>query len=251
MKELAGKTVCVTGASRGLGLGMAQHFLAQGMNVVVCARTCPELGGDPARILAMSADVTDAASIQTLVLKAEERFGTIDLWINNAGILGPIDMMRHVDSEAFLKHLTINIQGVFHGSKAYVNHLHQRKKAGGILINISSGAARSAYEGWSAYCAGKSAVDRFTEVVALEEHPIELRAYSLAPGIIDTDMQSTIRATSADRFPGVEKFLDLKTNNAFSSTEFVSKKILELCFDPSHRPSEVCIGLPLESDPPR
>jgi benzil reductase ((S)-benzoin forming) len=134
--------------------------------------------------------------------------------------------------------------GVFHGMKGFINHVRSRDGEG-VLINISSGASTSAYAGWGAYCAGKSAVDMLTEVAQIEEEECGLRAYSVAPGIIDTDMQELIRSTDAANFPLVEKFHELKRDDAFSSVEFVARSLLDLAFDPTHRPETVCSRLPI------
>jgi benzil reductase ((S)-benzoin forming) len=192
----------------------------------------------------MAADVTDEAAVQRLCDETVARFGRIDLWINNAGILEPVGPLRSIASADVQKHLAINILGVFHGTKSFANHLRARGGEG-VLINISSGASTSAYEGWGAYCAGKAAVDRLTEVVQLEEKDSGLRAYAIAPGIIDTDMQSLIRSCTPEQFPMVEKFHELKQEDAFSSASFVAKSLLAVAFDPSARPDEVCVRLPV------
>ncbi len=191
----------------------------------------------------MAADVTDEEQVQALCDAAIQRFGRIDLWINNAGVLEPIGPVRDLASAEVATHLGINILGVFHGTKSFANHVRGREGEG-VLINISSGAATSAYEGWGAYCAGKAAVDRLTEVVALEESDAGLRAHSIAPGIIDTDMQSLIRSCSPGQFPMVPKFHELKEDDAFSSPEFVGKSLLDIAFDAAARPEEVCHRLP-------
>ena len=104
-------------------------------------------------------------------------------------------------------HLEVNVLGVLHGSQAFVRHLHQRGGEG-VLVNVSSGAAQKPYAGWSLYCAAKAAVERMTECIALEEAAQGLRAHALAPGVIDTDMQRLIRATPAERFPEVDRFVE-------------------------------------------
>lgn len=236
------KTVVITGASRGIGAGIAKECLKQGMNVSVCARHTPALDDDD-RVLAIAADVSDPDALQELADQSVERFGQIDLWINNAGVLKPIAPLRTCSSEDVQSHLNINIMGVFHGTKSFINHVRSREGEG-VLINISSGASTSGYAGWGAYCAGKAAVDRLTEVAQLEEEDSGLRAYSVAPGIIDTDMQTLIRSCDAADFPMVQKFHDLKRDDAFSSVEFVAKSLLQLAFDPAHRPETVCTRLP-------
>ncbi len=243
MSDLQGKTVVITGASRGIGAGIAKECLQRGMNIAVCARHAPPLDASDS-VLSMAADVSDAKALQKFADKSFERFGSVDLWINNAGLLVPIAPLRNCSSDEVQRHLDVNIMGVFHGTKAFINHVRSRQGEG-VLINISSGASTSAYSGWGAYCAGKSAVDMLTEVAQLEEEESGLRAYAVAPGIIDTDMQELIRSQSADDFPLVEKFHELQKDDAFSSASFVAKSLLQLAFDPEHRPLAVCTRLPV------
>ncbi|MCP4448405.1 MAG: SDR family NAD(P)-dependent oxidoreductase [Myxococcales bacterium] len=239
------KTVVITGASRGIGAGIAKECIARGYNVAVCARTRPMLeeGDAGASVLSMAVDVCDEIAVQALCDEAIERFGRIDLWINNAGVLDPIGPLRGCASAEVQRHLSINVLGVFHGTKSFANHVRERDGEG-VLINISSGASTSAYEGWGAYCVGKAGVDKLTEVVAQEEQNSGLRAHSIAPGIIDTDMQSLIRSCSVEQFPMVEKFHQLKADGAFSSASFVGKSLLDIAFEPEARPGEVCVRLP-------
>jgi NAD(P)-dependent dehydrogenase (short-subunit alcohol dehydrogenase family) len=245
MQDLTGKTAVITGASRGLGAGLAERFLACGMQVAVCARQQPALNGDEARLLAQAADVTDNDAMQRLCDAAVARFGQVDLWINNAGLLAPIGPLRDNDPHALARHIEVNVLGVFYGSRAFVRHVRERG-GDGVLLNISSGAARNAYAGWSAYCAGKAAVDRMSEAIALEEGEHGLRVHAVAPGIIDTDMQDMIRSCTPEQFPRVQKFLDLKDNAAFSSTAFVADRMLELAFDRRAVDTPVLTTLPLE-----
>ncbi|MCF7979565.1 MAG: SDR family oxidoreductase [Chromatiaceae bacterium] len=245
MIDLANKVALITGASRGLGAGLAERFIEHGLRVAVCARTQPKLEGDSAKILSVAADVTDAEAMQQLCDTAVERFGRIDLWINNAGLLAPIGPLRDNDPAEFARHIQVNVVGVFNGSRAFIRHLRQRG-GDGVLLNISSGAARNAYAGWSAYCAGKAAVDRMSESIALEESDTGLRVHAVAPGIIDTDMQAMIRDCSPEQFPRVQKFLDLKANEGFSSPAFIADRLLDLAFDPSAAEKAVAISLPLE-----
>ena len=243
VKTLAGKVAVVTGASRGLGAGLATRFLERGLSVAACARQRPTLSGENS--LSRASDVTDATAVEAFCDAAVARFGRIDLWINNAGLLAPIGPLRDNDPIEFARHIEVNVVGVFNGSRVFVRHLHARGGTG-VLLNISSGAARSAYAGWSAYCAGKAAVDRMSESIALEEQENGLRVHAVAPGIIDTDMQTMIRESSPEQFPRVQKFLDLKAKEGFSSTAFVADRLLELAFDPSSSELPVATSLPLE-----
>jgi NAD(P)-dependent dehydrogenase (short-subunit alcohol dehydrogenase family) len=244
MLDLSGKVAVITGASRGLGAGLAEHFLARGLRVAACARHRPELPGQADRHLAEAADVTDDGAVARFCDAAVERFGQVDLWINNAGLLAPIGPLRDNDPAEFARHIEVNVLGVFHGSRAFIRHLRERG-GDGVLLNISSGAARNAYAGWSAYCAGKAAVDRMSESIALEEEGTGLRVHSVAPGIIDTDMQTMIRGCTPEQFPRVEKFVELKTNEQFSSIGFVADRLLELAFG-ANADTPVLTSLPLE-----
>jgi NAD(P)-dependent dehydrogenase (short-subunit alcohol dehydrogenase family) len=245
MNSYNDKVAVITGASRGLGAGLAQRFLARGLRVAACARSQPQLEGDGSALLSMAADVSKADAIEAFCAATLERFGRIDLWINNAGLLAPIGPLRENDPAELARHIEVNVLGVFYGSRAFIRHLHDRG-GDGVLLNISSGAARNAYAGWSAYCAGKAAVDRMSEAIALEERDSGLRVHAVAPGIIDTDMQALIRSCTPDQFPRVQKFLDLKASEGFSSPAFIAERLLELAFEPSAAEQPVAISLPPE-----
>jgi NAD(P)-dependent dehydrogenase (short-subunit alcohol dehydrogenase family) len=244
LAELKGKVAVVTGASRGIGAGLAQEFAARGMRLGLCARGAPALpDGDD--VVAEQLDVRDAAALERFTARVAERLGPIDLWINNAGVLEPIAPLRDCDPAELARHMEINGTGVLLGTRAYIRH-RRAAGGGGILINISSGAGRRAYQGWGAYCAGKAAVDRVTECVALEEAAIGLRAHAVAPGIVDTAMQAQIRAATPEQFPEVARFVKLKQDEKFSSIPWVAARLLDLCFDPDHHTDQVLVGLPLE-----
>lgn len=236
--------VVITGASKGLGAGMAQRFAARGLRLGLCSRSAPALAASESVVTAQL-DITDGDAVRAFAEGVLGQLGRIDLWINNAGILDPIAPLRDLTSEQFSRQLDVNVLGVFHGSQAMVHHVRSRN-GGGVLVNISSGAARRPYASWSAYCATKSAVDRLTEVIAIEEAEAGLRAHSVAPGVIDTDMQAAIRATPADRFPMKDKFVQMKRDGAFSSPEWVADHLLDLAFGPDPARWAVLERLPAE-----
>ena len=260
MKELEGRTAVVTGASRGLGAALAEDFARRGMKLGICSRSQPALE-DSESVVSAKLDVCDEKAVDAFAQDVEERFGSIDLWINNAGVLEPIKPLRDVSLSEFRDHIDINLTGVFLCTRAYVRHLHRRREAGAlddgaddrpderaVLINISSGAAWHGYSGWSAYCAGKSGVDRLTECVQLEEEQHGLRAYAVAPGVIDTDMQTLIRSCSADVFPEVERFVEMKRGDTYNTPGFVADHLLRMAFDPAYGQEDVAFRLPSEKD---
>ena len=218
------------------------------MRLALCARTAPVLESSD-DVLSRRVDVRDEKAVDAFARAAESRFGSIDLWINNAGVLEPIAPLRDLSAGEFRDHLDVNLVGVFLCTRAYVRHLRRLRRSG-VLINVSSGAAWHGYAGWSAYCAGKAGVDRLTECVQLEEQAEGLlRAHAVAPGVIDTDMQALIRACTPDVFPEVERFVEMKRNDSFNSPGFVARHLLAIAFDPASRPPEVTVRLPDEKPP--
>jgi len=240
------KTVFVTGASRGLGLGMVEEFLARGLIVAGCARA-PSAPISHDNFYYESIDVTDEATLSKFVGSVSEQAGAIDMWINNAGVLDPVRFLRDLTSSDLADHLNINVGGVLNGSRQFVAH---RKKHGGhgVLINISSGAATKGYAGWGAYCSGKAAVDRLSECLQLEEGDTGLRVHSVAPGVIDTQMQETIRSLTQEEFPMVEKFHAIRRDNLFNTPKFVAQHLLTLAFSNEEVTHPVVIRLPNESE---
>lgn len=242
--ELAGKTAVITGASRGLGAGLAGELAARGMRLGLCARGEPVLPDGP-DVVAARLDVRDAEAVDRFCREVVARLGAIDLWINNAGVLEPIRPLVEAVPADWASHIEINVLGVAWGSAAFCRH-RRLVGPGGTLVNISSGAGRRGYFGWSAYCASKAAVDRLSECLALEEKAAGTRVLSVAPGIVETRMQEQIRASSPADFPEVERFVKIKEEQRFSSPAWVAARLLELVYDPARQTGEVLVGLPLE-----
>jgi len=223
----------VTGASRGIGAGLATAFADRGFRLGLCARSLP-VRPVGARAVLAAIDVADAGAIERFAAQVVARFGRIDLWVNNAGALDPIGPLATADPDAIERHVATNVLGVMHGTAAFARHVRGRPGSGS-LVNISSGAATSPYRGWAPYCASKAAVEMLTEVVGLEEAEHGLAAYAVAPGVVDTDMQSLIRATPATDFPEVGRFRRLGEEGAFTTPDRVAACIVERCLDPATR----------------
>lgn len=241
MSAHAGKVAVITGASRGVGAGLAEHFHAQGLKVGLCSRSAPVLEGAEG-VVRRELDVRDAGALAELAEAVARELGPIDLWINNAAVLEPVTFQRDLDPQALADHLAINVVGVLNGTQAFLAH----RAPEAVLLNISSGAALKGYAAWSAYCAGKAALDRLSECLALEEGERGLRVHAVAPGVIDTDMQRTIRSKSREEFPMLDKFLQLKADDAFNSPDYVARELLAIAFDPAARPDEVVVRLASE-----
>jgi len=220
---------------------MAARFAAAGLRLGLAARTKPS-APPGAEAVTASVDVTDPAAVDRFAADVAARFGRVDLWVNNAGVLEPIAPLRDADPAAVAANVEVNVLGVMHGSAAFARHVRSRP-GGGVLVNITSGAATNPYAGWAAYCASKAAVDQLTRVVSVEEAGAGLRAYAVAPGVVDTDMQVTIRETPEDRFPTVERFRDLARTGAFNTPPWVADRVLRLL---DEDPGTVVLRIPDE-----
>ncbi len=192
-------TIILTGASRGLGAAAAEILAKSGTNVVLNARSedglravATRVDASGERVLLAPGNVADAAVCRAVVQAAVERFGRLDALVNNAGILQPIAPVATADPEAWAANIAVNLLGPFALTHYALPYLRQSR---GRLINVSSGAAESVTQGWSAYSAAKAALNHFTRVLAAEEPHIV--AISLRPGVVDTAMQQAIREDGA------------------------------------------------------
>ena len=193
--DLSSRTALVSGASRGIGEAGARRLHAAGANVVLLARSGADIEriagelGD--RALALTGDVADPASVDGAVARAVERFGSLDILVNNAGLIDPVARIEDADPEAWGAVIDVNVKGVFHLARAALPAM--KRQGSGTIVNISSGAATSALEGWSHYCSSKAAVLMLTRCLHKEEAENGIRAVGLSPGTVATDMQRVIR----------------------------------------------------------
>lgn len=239
---LEGKVVVVTGASRGLGAGMAVRFAEHGAALGLCARTEPDPPpGSPA--ICGTVDVTDAAAVDDFAGAVAGDLGPIDLWVNNAGVLGPMGPQRDHDPDEVAQALLVNIGGVANGTQAFTRRARTWPPVPRVLVNISSGVARSVYEGWSIYGATKAAIDHFTEIVAAEEPDVVCHA--VAPGVVETDMQATIRAANEATFPAVDRFRRIHADGTANSPAWVADHLAAILTS-AFTPDEVVYRIPSE-----
>ncbi|GKY86306.1 SDR family oxidoreductase [Sinisalibacter aestuarii] len=198
--DMTGKTVVVTGASRGIGEAAVRAFAGAGANVVLLARSGEAIGriareiGDKA--LAVTCDVASWSQVKAAMDQAAWRFGRIDVLVNNAGVIEPISMLRGSDPAAWSRAFDINLKGVYHGMRAAVPMM--REKGGGTVLTVGSGAAHNPLEGWSHYCASKAAVHMMTKALHKEEARAGIRALTLSPGTVATEMQREIKSSGVN-----------------------------------------------------
>lgn len=197
MNAIMGKTVLITGASRGIGEAAARTFAAAGANVVLAARDAGAVGRIAAEIgaqaVGVGCDVTDMAQVQAAVDLAVAQFGRLDVLIGNAGVIEPIARLDAADADDWGRAIDINLKGVFHGMRAALPVM--QAQGGGTIITISSGAAHNPLEGWSGYCASKAGAAMLTSCAHLEAGSAGVRVMGLSPGTVATDMQRVIKAS--------------------------------------------------------
>lgn len=195
--NVAGKTVVITGASRGIGAEVAGVFAAAGANVALIARSSDAIEKLAAEIgeqaIALTCDVASYASVEGAIAKAKETFGSVDILINNAGVIEPIAHLASADPDEWGTVIDINLKGVFNGMRAVLPMMIA--SGGGSILTISSGAAHGPVEAWSHYCASKAAVKMLTECVHKENGADGIRAIGLSPGTVATQMQVEIKAS--------------------------------------------------------
>lgn len=200
MPNVTGKTVAITGASRGIGAAAARAFAAAGANVVLLARdrdAIAALAGEIGdRALAVPCDVTRYWEVEAAFAAAADTFGGLDILIGNAGVIDPIAAIDAADPAVWGQAIDINLKGVFHGAHAALPLMLAR--GGGTIITVSSGAAVNPIEGWSAYCASKAGAKMFTACLNTEFGPRGIRALGLSPGTVATDMQRAIKASGVN-----------------------------------------------------
>jgi len=195
--NIQNKTVIITGASSGIGEATALKLSKEGANVVLTARredrlkklkTKIEKGGGKA--LVVTGDVTNKNDWQHLQKETKDTFGSIDVLINNAGLM-PLSYVKNFHTDEWDTMVDVNIKGVLNGVSAVLPTMIEQKE--GHIINISSVAAYKYFPGGAVYCATKSAVKMFSEGLRQELAPTYgINVTSIEPGAVDTELTETI-----------------------------------------------------------
>ncbi len=222
MSELQGKAAVVTGASRGIGAATAEELARQGVAVVLAARSTGEIeavakkiedAGGKAR--AVACDVAKYGDVQQAIDLCKESYGSVDILVNNAGVIDPIARLGESDPAGWDQAIDINVKGVYHGLRAAIPVMEAQE---------SSGAATSALEGWSHYCASKAAVLMLTKCVHKEYAGKGIRVVGLSPGTVATGMQVAIKASGVNPVSQLDPSVHI-------SPEWPARAVAWLCSD--------------------
>jgi len=196
--KLAGKVVLITGGATGIGKAAALSFLKEGCKVAICGRTkakiddaVQEFKAKGYEILGGIADAGNSTSMQAFTDNVAQQYGSIDVWINNAGIY-PQKALLDMKEEEWDEIFRINVKSVFIGTKLAASYMKKQNK--GVILNASSFAALIPSAGSSAYAATKSAISSLTRTSAAELAPFGIRVVAYIPGLIRSEMTEPVIA---------------------------------------------------------
>ena len=220
----------VTGTTKGIGAALRAVLMADANNLVITLSRAPTTISSPLNI---QMDLSDPTAIEPAFAEAMVRAGNqlFDhaLLINNAGVVSPVGAFDQINAADTAHNLMVNVAAPMILSRLFANSLreHARQR---LIVNISSGAAKRAVAGWSAYCAAKAALEMATRVAAAEAAVTDqsLSICSLAPGVVDTAMQGLIRETTESAFPDVAKFRAMKADGVLRDAHDVATEIVAL-----------------------
>ena len=216
--------IIITGTSRGIGKAITENYLSLGEKVVGIGRNHPISHPNYDPILC---DLSNPQEVEQITFPDFDDQAVI--FIHNAGILGEVDYFERLDSKEMAKVMQVNL---FAGARILQQLLQQIPKASSFkAIFISSGAGKNPVASWASYCASKAAVDLFCQTIQVEEQQLgrsRFQCFSVAPGVVDTDMQAAIRNTDESSFSEVARFREYKNSEQLYSSELVAKKLYKL-----------------------
>ncbi|MBW6478147.1 MAG: (S)-benzoin forming benzil reductase [Bacteroidales bacterium] len=243
------KHIIITGHSKGLGAGITTALIDENHHIHGISRTDNTdlqklAAAKGCKMNFYSCDLSHTDTIEPIMKLVFENISQKDCdgvyLVNNAGIINPIGPVETLEPAQMDLHMRINLLAPMLMIREFVKHFSGWKTEKRVL-NISSGAATNPYHGWSNYCTGKAGLDMFTRCIATEQeekdHPVKLMA--VAPGIIDTDMQTTIRGTTEEQFIHKKKFVELKESGQLIAPNLAGKKLKELLFSANFKNGDI------------
>lgn len=215
--------VIITGISTGIGHALANYFLSQGFSVLGIGRNNTITHSNFHFISCDLSDSNQTQHIQLPDLSTQDEL----IFIHNAGILGEVDYFSQTPIASLEKVMQVNFTAGTHLIQKLLTASIPQKST---FIFISSGAGKSAIPGWAAYCSSKAAVNMFCETLHYEfkEQQMHYRVYAVAPGVVDTNMQTEIRQVPKTKFNAVDKFIEYKELNTLYKPEEICFKLMRL-----------------------
>lgn len=219
----------ITGGSKGIGRALVDHYASQNYKVYSLSRSHEK----HEKFTQVSVDLTDISAAEHIFESVLAEIRDLEVTslslINNAGRLGNIKHLENLRPEDISKSFQLNVTSAFVLSSLFIE-FGKAYSCSKKILNISSGAASSAYAGWSVYCASKAAIDMLTSTIAIEQKNKEnpVYSYGIRPGVVDTEMQTQIRSTNAEDFENVDKFKELKENDQLYKPEYVAQRIFDI-----------------------
>jgi NADP-dependent 3-hydroxy acid dehydrogenase YdfG len=197
-RSLRGKVVAITGGARGIGKATARALILKGAKVAIgdldkdlAERTAAELGGDT---LALELDVTRRDSFEGFLDQVEERLGSLDVLVNNAGIM-PLGKFAEEDDDTAHRMVDINVHGVMYGMKLAIPRMERRNS--GHIVNIASQAGKTGFPGGATYCGTKHFVVGVSEAVRAELRDTDIEVSCVMPAVVNTELGSGLTETRA------------------------------------------------------
>lgn len=222
------KILIITGGSKGIGKGIIDAYLADNYYIFSIARS---VNNELTEVNQITFDLGKTDGIRNLISELISKINANEveqiILINNAGTLGQIGRIEDIADIETTVALNTVTPLLFASSFIALTKNWKAKKH---IINISSGAAYKPYYGWTVYCATKAAIDMMTKTIALEQAEVNngVKIIAIYPGVVDTEMQAKIRKSNKDSFASIDRFLDLKANNALANATTVGKQIFEI-----------------------
>jgi glucose 1-dehydrogenase len=207
-ESLKGKVAVITGGSRGLGLAIAQTYAHAGAKIVIASRSqrsvdqaVEMLKATGAQVTGMACDVADIVQVEALANYAIQTFGSIDIWVNNAGLSAPYGPTAHIPSRNFINVVNTNIVGTYNGSVVALRKMSAQRQ--GKIINLLGRGDTGAVPLQNAYSSSKVWVRNFTKALAQEYKDSGIDIFGFNPGLVKTEMISQVEAVA-----GLEKKLN-------------------------------------------
>ncbi len=218
----------ITGVSRGIGKALVEKLLENENNYIIGLGRTSTTKHERFEFISIDLSKLELVKSYQFIQIIDAKSITL---VNNSGMLGYIDIVGNIENESIIEAFNVNTVAPAILMNNFVN-AYQNFKGEKLVLNISSGAGRHAIDSWSSYCASKAALDMFSTVANQEQknkyHGNRIKFISIAPGIVDTEMQDEIREVDESRFSDLDRFINYKKENLLAAPEEVAYKLIQV-----------------------